>query len=172
MVMDERIDGFRNFVIGVGCRCCDRQQSDGAGADFHPRLFGTAVFLDFPDAGKQTVRIFDSAQGYSRRAHARDGAQSVLPERHQFLTAFGGAQEFPNGTFFVMLFFVFCIIFAHGGNGRRRFERGKNRSQNKRARAVGGDFRRNVGFGIFLPEFVVQSFDTADESGIFDFRFD
>ena len=140
MVVNKAVDGFGDFIVCVRRRRCNSQQSDGACADFHPRFFRTAVLFDFFDAGDQTVRVFNCAERDSRRAHAGDDAQSVLPERHQFLTAFIGFQKAPHGTFRAVFFFVFGIVFAHGSNGRRGFERRKHGAENNRGRTVGGDF--------------------------------
>ena len=172
MVVNERVDGFGNLVVCISRRCRDRQQACGAGGDFQPRLFRTAVLFDFFDAGNQTVRVFDCAQSNTRRARPRNHAQSVLPERHQFLASFAGFQKFENRAFFTAFLFVFCKIFAHGCNGRRRFERRKHGTQNNRGGSVRRDFRRDIGFGEFLLEFAIQPFDAADKSGILETRFD
>ena len=55
------VDHFRHFVVGVGRRDRNGQQSDGGEADAHGGLFVDAVLFNVFQAGFQIGGVFDRA---------------------------------------------------------------------------------------------------------------
>ena len=162
------VDGVRHVVVRIRSDRRNRQQTDRRAADFQPSGFRTAAVAQFLDAVAQVVRIFDGAERDADGAHAGNDAQGVLSDFHQFLPSFRRTDKVPQAFFLGRVAaFVFGEVFAHGVDARDGFVRRKNAPQRHRRRRVADQFRRDVGFGVFLFERRVQIARAPDKRRIF-----
>ena len=162
------VDGVRHVVVRIRRDSRNRQQADRRAADFQPCGFRIAAVAQFFDAVAKVVRVFDGAERDADGAHAGNDAQGVLSDFHQFLPSFRRTDKVPQAFFLGRVAaFVFGEVFAHGVDARDGFIRRKNAPQRHRRRRVADQFRRDVGFGVFLFERRVKIAHAPDKRRIF-----